>query len=187
MRYLLFLLAGLFALPALRAQDNKTTISVIDFFLPSQAEFNKRQKEQDSRLISVDLNYGDIYTRVTKLQSYVSEVFANDERFTLVDRSTLNLVQKERELQKSEEFIDGYVVQQGAAIGAQYLLVGDFELGDLMLTIKLYSVADQKIAGQESVKLKKRPVQQLYVGQGTDAGSGADPEGKCFSIADLRC
>ena len=160
MRYIYLCLSALFLVPGTLCAQNgkKTTISVIDFFLPSQAEFQKRQNEQNSKLISMDINYGEIYTRVAKLQSYVTEVFANDERFTIVDRSTLKLVQKERELQKSEEFIDGYVVQQGASIGAEYLLVGDFEMGDMMLTIKLFSVAEQKIAGQQSVKLKK----QLY-------------------------
>lgn len=160
MRFVYLCLSATFLVPGLLCAQNskKTSIAIIDFFLPSQAEFQKRQNEQNSKIISIDLNYGEIYTRVAKLQSYVAEVLANDERFTIVDRNTLNLVQKERELQKSEQFIDGYVVQQGAGIGAEYLLVGDFEMGDMILTIKLFSVAEQKIAGQQSVKLKK----QLY-------------------------
>lgn len=108
-------------------------------------------------MISLDVfDYNDLYTRIIKLQSYAMEVLSSDNRFRLVDRSTLNLVQKERELQKSEQFIDGYVVQQSAAIGADYLLTGDFELGDMMLTVKMYSVAEKKVMALESVKLKKQ-------------------------------
>jgi hypothetical protein len=51
--------------------------------------------------------------------------FVETKRFNVVDRTKLNALEKEKELQKTEDFIDGdALVAQGKSIGAQYLVSG---------------------------------------------------------------
>jgi len=52
----------------------------------------------------------------------ISKVFTGKSRFTVVDRAKLDQVARERNLQKQEDFIDGYIVEQGKSLGAQYLV-----------------------------------------------------------------
>jgi|JI8StandDraft_1071087.scaffolds.fasta_scaffold180711_2 hypothetical protein len=55
----------------------------------------------------------------------VSSSFSESGRFDVVDRSKWSLLKEERELQKTEDFIDGKVADQGKSIGAQYIVVGN--------------------------------------------------------------
>jgi hypothetical protein len=51
--------------------------------------------------------------------------FVETKRFNVVDRTKTNDLEKEKELQKTEDFIDGdALVSQGKSIGAQYLVSG---------------------------------------------------------------
>jgi hypothetical protein len=54
----------------------------------------------------------------------VSSGFVESGRFTIVDRSSWSSIQSERELQKSEEFLDGKIVDQGKSLGAEFIVVG---------------------------------------------------------------
>lgn len=154
------LLAGVFAAsasPALAQNDKKTAISVIDFFLPNLAAIEEKKKEHspDNPYYTSGQTARDIRSRMEKMQGFVSSVFGSDARFVLVDRNALNIVQKERELQKTEQFLDGYVVGQGKNIGADYLLNGEFDLNSITLTISLFSVAEQTVVSKEVVEMKK--------------------------------
>ncbi|MFZ9778244.1 MAG: CsgG/HfaB family protein, partial [Schleiferiaceae bacterium] len=52
------------------------------------------------------------------------------KRFVIVDRSRLDAIQKERNLQKSEEFImSDFSIEQRAAVGAQFLVQGNVTNG----------------------------------------------------------
>jgi TolB-like protein len=55
----------------------------------------------------------------------LTQGFIETHRFIVVDRSKFSLIDKERNLQKSESFIDGKVVEQGKSLGAQYIISGD--------------------------------------------------------------
>ena len=66
----------------------------------------------------------------------------------LVEHDQLVSLKKERELQKSEDFIDGHVVEQMKSIGAMYLLkLEDYQRNDAQVSLKisLISVEQNKI------------------------------------------
>lgn len=71
-------------------------------------------------------------------------------RFTVVERDATKELESERKLQKSESFIDGKVVEQGKATGAEYILTGAMHTRSSLLTLVINSVADNsKIEGGE--------------------------------------
>lgn len=59
------------------------------------------------------------------VQDAVTNVFSGKKRFTLVDRTKFDQIAQERNLQKSEDFLDGQVTEQGKSLGAQYLIQGN--------------------------------------------------------------
>ncbi|MBK8658053.1 MAG: hypothetical protein IPN22_04065 [Bacteroidetes bacterium] len=60
-----------------------------------------------------------------QIHSAISNVFAGKKRFTVVDRTKLDQLTAERDLQKQEDFLEGFVVEQGKSLGAQYLIQGN--------------------------------------------------------------
>jgi hypothetical protein len=140
-----------------QAQEKKTTISVVDFYIPSEAAIAKRQNEKadDNPYYTRQQPAASLHQKLALLPSIVSEFFGKDDRFTLVDRKSHDLVHKERELQKSEDFLDGYVVAQGQGIGASHLVSGEFDMVTNTLSLALYSVGEQTIVGTETVDLNE--------------------------------
>ncbi|GHV55999.1 curli production assembly/transport component CsgG [Bacteroidia bacterium] len=61
---------------------------------------------------------------VTSIQEEITNAFVKTKRFNVVDRSKMDALKKEKELQKTEDFIDGFVVEQGKSLGAEYLISG---------------------------------------------------------------
>lgn len=61
---------------------------------------------------------------VNSIQESVINAFVKTKRFTIVDRSKMDALKKEKDLQKSEDFIDGTVIQQGISLGANFLISG---------------------------------------------------------------
>jgi TolB-like protein len=61
---------------------------------------------------------------VNSIQETVTNAFVKTKRFNIVDRSKMDGLRREKELQKSEDFIDGSVVQQGVSLGANFLISG---------------------------------------------------------------
>ena len=69
-------------------------------------------------------------------------------RFSVVDRDASKELETERKLQKSESFIDGKVVEQGRATGAEYILTGKMSAKTGILALAITSVADNsKVEG----------------------------------------
>ena len=67
---------------------------------------------------------------------------------SLVEHDHLGDLKKERELQKTEDFIDGHVVEQIKAIGAQYLIhINDFDINGAQVSFKMsiISIAENRI------------------------------------------
>jgi curli biogenesis system outer membrane secretion channel CsgG len=78
------------------AQQEKTGVGIMSFtYVTSSASF------QD----------------VNSIQETVINAFVKTKRFNIVDRSKMDALQKEKDLQKSEDFIDGSVIQQGVSLG----------------------------------------------------------------------
>ena len=67
---------------------------------------------------------GADYQDVNSIQETVINAFVKTKRFNIVDRSKMDALKKEKDLQKSEDFIDGTVIQQGISLGANYLISG---------------------------------------------------------------
>lgn len=61
---------------------------------------------------------------VNSIQETVTNAFVQTKRFNIVDRSKMDALKKEKDLQKSEDFIDGSVIQQGVSLGANFLISG---------------------------------------------------------------
>ncbi len=61
---------------------------------------------------------------VNSIQETVTNAFVKTKRFNIVDRSKMEALKKEKDLQKSEDFIDGTVIAQGVSLGANYLISG---------------------------------------------------------------
>lgn len=101
-------------------------------------------------------------TIAKKAQSNSTIVIDEDYRILRVDRdeNASNAVIWEREFQKSEDFIDGKIVEQGKAIGADYVMQGFYDVKIKELSISIYSMADGSLKGsiivEKSGKKKKR-------------------------------
>lgn len=65
------------------------------------------------------------YAYISNVQAVISKVFVEKTRFTVVDRTKLDQLAKERNLQKQEDFLNGAVIEQGKSLGAQYLISGN--------------------------------------------------------------
>jgi len=61
---------------------------------------------------------------VNTISENVVTAFVKTRRFTIVDRSKIDAVNAEKKLQKSEDFIDGSVADQGKSMGAEFLISG---------------------------------------------------------------
>ena len=95
------------------AQSGKTSIAILDFTASS----------------GIDQQF------VQTAQEATTQGFVRAKRFVIVDRSRLDAIQNERNLQKSEEFIlSSFTVEQRSAIGAQFLVQGTVTNGSVKST-----------------------------------------------------
>lgn len=77
---------------------------------------------------------------VEATRAFVIETLSKDYRFVLVERDEFDAVYKEREYQKSEDFIDGKIVEQGKAVGADFLLEGYYDASINRLSFNIFEV-----------------------------------------------
>ena len=95
------------------AQSGKTSIAILDFTASS----------------GIDQQF------VQTAQEATTQGFVRAKRFVIVDRSRLDAIQNERNLQKSEEFIlSSFTVEQRSASGAQFLVQGTVTNGSVKST-----------------------------------------------------
>lgn len=64
------------------------------------------------------------FQNVNSIQETVTNAFVKTKRFSIVDRSKMDALKHEKELQKSDDFLAGSVVEQGKNVGASYLISG---------------------------------------------------------------
>lgn len=86
---------------------------------------------------SVSTNYTqdeDSRNRAQSIQDMVSASFQKSNRFTLVERSKMNTIQAEREIQKGEDFIDSKSIELSAALGAKYIVTGNISAANVVKT-----------------------------------------------------
>lgn len=103
----------------------KTLLTVLTFVTFLQISFARQTEEKV--LIAVLPFIGSSTAQsnyVSAIQEYVSKEFIGKSRFEIVDRSKFTSVLKELNIQKSEEFLNSKIVEQGRLSGAQYLVTG---------------------------------------------------------------
>ncbi|MGH1336906.1 MAG: CsgG/HfaB family protein [Aureispira sp.] len=54
----------------------------------------------------------------------VTDALVSTGQFNILDRASFATIATEKELQKTEDFIDGEVIEQGKSLGAQYIISG---------------------------------------------------------------
>lgn len=81
----------------------------------------------------------------SKIPEYILSNYSNDKRFIIIDKKNQQLIKDEKERQKSESFIDGYIVEQGKQEGADYILRSFITNQGKTLVVRVYDVANNKI------------------------------------------
>lgn len=83
-----------------------------------------------------------------RVNNAVYDAITRHPGMVLIEQEHLPELKKERELQKTEEFIDGHVVEQMKAIGAQYMIHLDnfvIEGSKVRFQLNMVSVAENRI------------------------------------------
>lgn len=91
----------------------------------SSNKSNSEKKEDESFIVGIFPFKGTVPKYVKDLESQTIQSFSQKSRFTVVDRTNVEITKKEKELQKSEDYLNGYVVDQGKNIGAKYIVTGE--------------------------------------------------------------
>lgn len=85
----------------------------------------------------------------------ISGAFVKAKRFNVIERSKLEALQKEKNLQKTEDYMDGKVVEQGKSLGAQYLILGNINnASETKNTTTLYGISVTKSKANVEVTIK---------------------------------
>ncbi len=82
---------------------------------------------------------GEAFVKAARLDAI--KAINTDYRIHRVDRSLTDAVKQEREYQKSEDFLDGRIVEQGKAVGADYVMDGVYDHNTKDLIINIYEVS----------------------------------------------
>ncbi|MDJ1496691.1 CsgG/HfaB family protein [Cytophagaceae bacterium DM2B3-1] len=122
-------------LESVLAQEGNTTIAIVKFLNTGASTERANQ-------------------RIINYQTYVSMTFLKDKRFTVLERDNLSVIDKERELQKTENFIDGKIIQQGISIGANYIITGSGDPSQRLVTVKLYDVVAGNLLGTDIINFE---------------------------------
>lgn len=138
----------------------KTLATVVAFFLFYAAIGQKRigvvetmvLQQKSSKLVLGTPLASD---PVSAIPAYCIDYFANNQDYIAIDRKNTSLINQEMELQKSENFMDGYVVDQGKSEGLDFILFPLYNSDTYEVTLRVYSIADKKILCGGERKLDK--------------------------------
>lgn len=120
--------------------------------------------------LSSEVNASD----ANSIQETVTNAFVKTKRFNIVDRTKMEALKEEKDLQKTEDFLDGKVIKQGISIGANFLISGhvigakieemaaDDGKGNITLTykcklsisLKVIEVATGQVIASETIEPK---------------------------------
>ncbi|HNQ69511.1 MAG TPA: CsgG/HfaB family protein [Bacteroidales bacterium] len=97
----------------------------------------------------------------TIISESIINCFSKTKRFQLVDRSKMEAINAEKDLQKTENFIDGTTIKQGNSVGAQYLVTSsvssftsDKKDCSFLLNLKVINVETGQIRAAEDYSIK---------------------------------
>ncbi|HLF63478.1 MAG TPA: hypothetical protein VI603_06990 [Saprospiraceae bacterium] len=95
---------------------------------------------------------------LNSIPEHLVRAYSNQSRFVVIDKKNYQLVTDERERQKSEDFIDGYVIDQGKSEGIDYLLRPRYNAVDNTITVRVFDVATGDVACEAQVEVIKDKV-----------------------------
>ena len=88
-----------------------------------------QQNTDKRRIVAVEKFISETPTKYDRaITEKVIEIITKSKRFQVIDRTNLDLIKKEQELQKTEEFFDGNKVQQGNLQGVNFLVIGNIRM-----------------------------------------------------------
>lgn len=136
--------------------------------------FSTLSKAQDKTSIGIlpftYVNGASNQQTTNSIQETVTNGFVKTKRFNIVDRTKMDALRSEKNLQKSEDFIDGNVVQQGVSLGANYLVSGHVVSANaeqmraddgtityktkLSINLKVIDVATGQVVSSETIEPK---------------------------------
>lgn len=93
--------------------------------------------------------------QIADVSSYLVGFYASDDRFIVIDKANSQIIKDEQDRQKSEEFIDGYIVDQGKQEGFDYCLYPKYSSTEKLLTVKVYDVAKGIVLTNQSKEMKQ--------------------------------
>ena len=102
------------------------------------------------QILSITHNGDDkIAKMATAIQSALIDKVVGNNALQLLERDKINVLHQEKELQKSEDFIDGKVVEQGKAMGAQCIIVPELDAKAKTFRIKAIDVEKESVITSE--------------------------------------
>ena len=118
------------------------------FFIAITASF--AQGKLAIQILSITHN-GDekVAKMATAIQSALIDKVVANAALQLLERDKINVLHQEKELQKSEDFIDGKVVEQGKAMGAQCIIVPELDVKTKIFRIKAIDVEKESVITSE--------------------------------------
>lgn len=87
--------------------------------------------------------------------AYCVDFYSNNPDFITIDRKNIYFITFEKELQKTENFMDGYVVEQGKSEGLDYLVQSLFDTDTYTLMIQIFDVKEERVLCSSEKKLDK--------------------------------
>ncbi len=87
--------------------------------------------------------------------AYCVDFFSNNPDFITIDRKNIHFINFEKELQKTENFMDGYVVEQGKSEGVDYLVQSLFDTDTYTLMIQVFDVKEERVLCSSEKQLDK--------------------------------
>lgn len=143
-------------------------------------------------ITSFETTSSNISTKYVKaIEDKVKEAFYATNRFDIVDRTNLRKLKAEKELQKSEDFIDGKTVQQSSLEGAEQIVTGSISQVDIVkkttettyyydckisFSLQVIDITTGKVLASELI----RPKQSFLGGIGSSISGGSNTPEKSF-------
>ncbi len=119
----LVFLINLLILNTLFAVKDNEVVAVVSFTDPTfEVVYHFNNLFQKDEIVKDEVNPYERYT--TMLTEVMVDAFVNSNRFTVVDRTHLDKVMAEADLQRGDRFNDQNAVKLGKLLGANYIVTG---------------------------------------------------------------
>lgn len=119
-----------------------TLLLLFSFFLSAKVGFSQVRIAIEGVHIDETSGMDNTLTQVmNRIPKDIITFLTSNKKFIVYDRQNSRIIEAEKELQKSEGFMDGYMVEQGKSEGVDYILKPYYFSGNKTLTLKVYEVS----------------------------------------------